>query len=120
MTKSGIAMGLMSLAAMVALGATPVSAQGDSQTMLKDYQSAIYAKELCGGKMFDQAEYNKLGAPIASKTGIEMTAGQRLMLVDEVKPSVDHMVGLDRKGCESEEVTKLLQLYDTDLAPALQ
>lgn len=154
MVKSKVIMSLMSLAAMVALGAAPVAAQGDSQTMAKDYYSAIYAKELCGpilhptivqtegvapptastaGEMtvgqdlmrdeaetFDQTQYNKLGVPIASKTGIDMTAGQRLILVDEAKASVDNMVGLNHSGCKSEEVTRLLKLYDTDLAPALQ
>lgn len=114
MMKSRVMAGLVVGAGFALLAAAPALAQDAAETY-KKYQSAIYAKELCSDKMFTQDEYDKLGEALDKKMNYELGAGQRLTLIEGMKDDTKKLV--KREGCNSDQVTGLLKMYD-ELAAA--
>jgi hypothetical protein len=109
MMKSRLMAGLMVGAGFALLAAAPAVAQDAAETY-KQYQAGIYAKELCSDKMLTQDEYDKLGAALDKKVNYELGAGERLTLIEGMKDDTKKLV--KREGCNSDQVTALLKLYD--------
>ena len=109
MIKSRLTAGLVAGAGFVLVAAAPVFAQDATETY-KQYQAGIYAKELCSGTMLDQDEFNKLGEMLDKKVNYDLGAGQRLSLIESMKGDTKALVM--REGCQSDDVTALLLLYD--------
>src|SRR5262249_12658562 len=66
MIMSRLTAGLLAGVGLAVVAMAPASAQDVEQTY-KQYQSAIFAKELCTNKDFGQDEFNKLGAAVDKK-----------------------------------------------------
>src|SRR5262249_32734884 len=109
MIMSRLTAGLLAGVGLAVVGMAPALAQGVGQTY-KQYQSAIFAKELCTNKEFRQEEFNKLGAAVDKKVKYAIGAGRRLTLIQEMKEPTRKLV--QNKGCDSEDVQSLLKLYD--------
>lgn len=109
MIKSRLMAGLLAGAGVALLAVVPAAAQ-DMAEAYSEYQSAIYAKELCTKTMFSQDEYNKLSEALDKKVNYELGAGERLSLIEAMKDSTKKLV--KREGCDSEQVAALLKKYD--------
>lgn len=109
MTKSRLTAGLMVGAGFLLLAAAPAFAQDAAETY-KQYQSGIYAKELCSDTMLSQDEFNKLGEALDKRVNYDLGAGARLSLIEAMKDDTKKLV--KSAGCDSQEVSALLLLYD--------
>ena len=101
--------GLVAGAGLALAALAPAAAQDAAETY-KNYQAGIYAKELCTDTKFDQDEFGKLNEALDKKVNYELGAGERLSLIESMKAPTRKLV--KNEGCESEEVTALLKLYD--------
>ncbi len=109
MMKSRLTAGLMVGAGFLLLAAAPAFAQDAAETY-KQYQSGIYAKELCSDTMLSQDEFNKLGEALDKRVDYQVGAGARLSLIESMKGDTKMLV--NREGCDSQAVAALLLLYD--------
>jgi hypothetical protein len=103
-------------------------AEADDAAFLQ-YHSAVEAAKLCptvllsglsmGGLRVpeSQDEWNRITAAIDEKAGTDLSTGLRLSLIDQARNETSDTVL--KWGCRDERVTTLLQLYRTDLEPAL-
>jgi hypothetical protein len=109
MMKSRWMAGILAGAGLALAAAGPAAAQDAAETY-KNYQSGIYAKQLCEDTQFSQEEYGKLNEALDKKVNYELGAGERLSLIESMKDPTKKLV--KREGCDSEQVTALLKLYD--------
>lgn len=109
MTNSRLFAGLLAGAGLAFVAAAPALAQDVAETY-KQYQSGIYAKQLCSGTKLSQDEMNKLNEALDKKVNFELGAGARLSLIEGMKTDTQKLVR--REGCDSEQVTALLKLHD--------
>jgi hypothetical protein len=100
---------------MLALAAG--GAQADDAAY-SQYYSAVQAAMSCNGVSLDQEGWNKVTAVIDEKAGTDQNTGLRLSLIDEAQNSTKDTVF--KWGCKSERVQSLIELYNTDLAPAVE
>lgn len=110
MTKSRLTAGLVAGAGLALLAAAPAFAQDDAAATYKQYQSGIYAKELCSDTMLSQDDFNKLGEALDKRVNYDVGAGARLSLIESMKADTKKLVKND--GCDSQAVAALLLLYD--------
>ncbi len=104
----------LAAAGVLALAASGVRADDAAYTQ---YYSALEAAKLCQGVSLDQDGYQKVTAVINEKAGTDLSTGLRLSLIDQAKN--DTYWTVFKWGCKSEQVAGLLELYTTDLEPAL-
>jgi len=105
----------LAVAGVLALSANDVRADDEAYVQ---YYSAIEAAKHCQGVSLDQEGYEKVTAVINEKAGTDLSTGLRLSLIDQAKN--DTYWTVFKWGCKSERVQSLLELYNTDLAPALE
>lgn len=104
----------LAAAGVLALAANGVRA--DDAAYVR-YYSAIQAAKMCQGAGLGEEDYQKVTAVIDEKAGTDLSTGLRLSLIDQAKN--DTYWTVFKWGCKSERVQALLELYNTDLAPAL-
>lgn len=116
------------LAAAAAFALVGNVAKADDAAFIR-YHSAIEAAKLCptvllsgvrmGGLRVPASadEWNRVTAVIDEKAGTDLGTGLRLSLIDQAKNETSDTVL--KWGCRDERVTTLLQLYRTELEPAL-
>jgi hypothetical protein len=107
----------LTAAALVAgsvLANAGLAAAQDANATYSQYHQAIRANEVCRETTLDPATWSKVSTYIDQKINYEIPAGERLTLIEAAK--TDTRVLIEKKGCDSEEVTALLGLYDGELA----
>jgi hypothetical protein len=120
------------LAGMVLIGGAQVRADDDTpvETEYLDYHRGIYAAVLCEGVGLEQkgvddpnaqqiaAAHERLAQAISQSIGDEIAAGRRLHLIEQAKSEIRELK--QKKGCDDPEMKRVLDIYHTELEPALQ
>jgi hypothetical protein len=95
-----------------------------------DYHRGIYAAVLCEGAGLEQktvgdpnaqqlaTAHQKLAQAIAAGINDEIAAGRRLHLIEQAKSEIRELK--QKKGCGDPEMKRVLDIYHTELEPALQ
>jgi hypothetical protein len=118
------------VAALALIGAAQARAGDDPvETEYLDYHRAIYAAVLCEGAGLEQktvgdpnaqqlaAAHQKLAQAIAASISDEIAAGRRLHLIEQAKSEIRELK--QKKGCGDAEMKRVLDIYHTELEPAL-
>jgi hypothetical protein len=100
------------------LGPAALADEAAEDTYVR-YQEAIRAAVHClrSDVEFDQPEQAKMGAVIDAKVGFGVGAGRRLTLIEKAKSTIRDTV--QKWGCKSDKLTPHLELFRTELEPAL-
>jgi hypothetical protein len=120
------------VAALALIGAAQTRADDDTavETEYLDYHRAIYAAVLCQGAGLEQkgigdpnaqqimTAHENLAQAISASIGDEISAGQRLHLIEQAKTEIRELK--KQKGCDDPEMKRVLDIYHTELEPALQ
>jgi hypothetical protein len=120
------------LVGTILIGGAPVRADDDTavEDEYLDYHRGIYAAVLCEGAGLEQkgvddpnaqqiaAAHERLAQAISASIGDEIPAGQRLHLIEQAKSEIRELK--QKKGCDDPEIKRVLDIYHTELEPALQ
>jgi hypothetical protein len=109
-------MRVLGLVALLAMAATAALGSPETEATYSRYHQAIEAARLCRDLVFDQGDIDRMAGVIHAKIGGDIGA-KRLSLLTQAQRDAAALV--DSKGCESAEVTQLLALYDSELAPVV-
>ncbi|HWA45299.1 MAG TPA: hypothetical protein VHA10_18910 [Hypericibacter adhaerens] len=119
------------LAASVLIGTAQIRADENDavETEYLDYHRGIYAAVMCEGAGLEQkgvgdpnaqqltAAHEKLAQAISASIGDEISAGRRLELIEQAKTEIRDLK--KQKGCDDPEIKRVLDIYHTELEPAL-
>ena len=107
------------LAAAALLAAVPATAVGESAAAAQYglYHQAIEAARVCRELHFGQPEEAAMGAVISTRIGHQLGT-ERLPLLSDAQREAREII--ETGGCDSTEVAVLLDLFDRELAPALE
>jgi hypothetical protein len=119
------------VAAVVQIGAAQAQTDDDPvENEYLDYHRGIYAAVLCEGAGLEQksvgdpdaqqlaAAHEKLAQAIADSVGDEISAGRRIQLIEQAKSEILELK--QKNGCGDPEIKRVLDIYHTELEPALQ
>jgi hypothetical protein len=119
------------VAALALIGAAQTRADDTAvETEYLDYHRAIYAAVLCQGAGLEQkgigdpnaqqimTAHENLAQAISASIGDEISAGRRLHLIEQAKTEIRELK--KQKGCDDPEMKRVLDIYHTELEPALQ
>jgi hypothetical protein len=120
------------VAALTLLGAMQGRADDTTavETEYLDYHRGIYAAVLCEGAGLEQKSvgdpnaqqiataHEHLAQVISASIGDEIAAGQRLHLIEQAKSEIRALK--QKNGCDDPEIKRVLDIYHTELQPALQ
>lgn len=99
------------------MAATPASADdAAAEAAYSEYQQSIEVARKCRKLKFDQDQELAMGGVINGKIQHKIGA-KRLSLLTAAQRDARKLV--KKKGCKGTEATRLLGLFDRDLAPAL-
>ena len=120
------------VAAIALFSSAQIRADDDTavETEYLDYHRAIYAAVLCQGAGLEQkgvgdpnaqqimTAHENLAQAISVSVGDEISAGRRLTLIEQAKTEIRELK--KTKGCDDPEMKRVLDIYHTELEPALQ
>ncbi len=110
------------LIGLVLAGAAGIAAaRADDEAMepvWKRYWMAIEAEKQCNNVDFSQAQYDAMVHVINMKVNYGIGAGRRHQLMSDAKSEVYDLAF--KYGCNSPELTNLLALYRSELAPVVK
>ncbi len=100
----------------VAWCASPSPADGDA-ALVGQYYGAIEAAEQCESRRFDQPAHERMAAVINDRGGSDIPFVERMALISNSRSEAKDVIF--KFGCKSDQVEELLQLFHSDLEPAL-
>jgi hypothetical protein len=89
-----------------------------NEAIWKRYWMAIDAQRQCNNVDFSQGQYDAMVHVINQKINFDLGAGIRHQLMSDANSEVQDMAF--KYGCHSPQLTDLLNLYNSDLAPVVQ
>jgi len=95
----------------------PPASAGAQEDAVRRYYGAIEAAEQCEQRRFDQTAHEKMVVVINQNGGSEIPFVRRMALITESRNEAKDII--QKFGCKSDKVAELLQLFHTDLEPAL-
>lgn len=116
--KNRIALVALALIASTWLPAVTRASDATMEPIWKRYWMAVAAEGQCENRRFTAPEYDAMTHVINSRVNNEIGAGPRTHLIDEAKSDVSDRVF--KYGCQDQQISDLLNLYRSDLEPALQ
>jgi len=129
LSRLSLQAGLVAALALIAAAQTRADDTA-VETEYLDYHRAIYAAVLCQGAGLEQkgigdpnaqqimTAHENLAQAISASVGDEISAGQRLHLIEQAKTEIRELK--KQKGCDDPEMKRVLDIYHTELEPALQ
>jgi len=129
LSRLSLQAGLVAALALIAAAQTRADDTA-VETEYLDYHRAIYAAVLCQGAGLEQkgigdpnaqqimTAHENLAQAISASIGDEISAGQRLHLIEQAKTEIRELK--KQKGCDDPEMKRVLDIYHTELEPALQ
>jgi len=111
----------LSCLASVGLAGESFAADSEATATYTKYHEAIRVAEICrqdnrnqGLTAYDLSSWSKMARYIDMKVNNAIGAGERLTLIEQAKSDAWTLV--EKKGCDSEDATALLAIYDNELA----
>lgn len=89
----------------------------EARDMYSGYQRAVQAAQSCRDLEFTQEQHTALSHAMDAHIRFSMGAERLHLLVNAKEEARDRIA---RYGCDDSDVQKWLDVYDTDLAPALE
>jgi hypothetical protein len=90
---------------------------GADETAVRNYYAAIEAAEQCDHRSFSQADHEKMAAVINENGGSDLPFNQRMALISQSRNDAKDVI--QKYGCKSDKVGAMLQIFHTQLEPAL-